>query len=274
MNTKLPLIERSGLDDQIHALEQDGYVYFSNVLNSGEISELRDCMDRTPPIEENFDSYSTTDDLVYGSFQGGGFFLKHIKCAFNRDGIFFKHIDRSPIIDLVEAVHGDDCHIIGNTAWITGEGRPDQQLHADWIPVPLPDYVLTDQRFRVPMFATTAMFYLDDVYEELGPTKMVRGSHKSGRQPGNDTAWNGNKEQSILCKAGDVVLFRSEIWHRGSASTSSQNRYLLQVFYANRMVSQKFPPYPHGFTLNESILADATPRQRRLVGDHARGVYD
>jgi ectoine hydroxylase-related dioxygenase (phytanoyl-CoA dioxygenase family) len=274
VDTGLPLIELSGLENQIEALEREGYVYFPGVLKPDEISELRDCMDSTPPIEEHFDSYSTPDKVGSGGFQGGGFFLKHIKCAFNRNRIFFKHIDRSPIIELAEAVHGDDCHIIGSTAWITGEGRPDQHLHADWIPVPLPDHVLSNQRFKVPMFATTAMFYLDDVYEELGPTKMVRGSHKSGRQPGDDTAWNGNEEQSILCKAGDVVLFRSEVWHRGSASTSPQNRYLLQVFYANRMVSQKFPPYPHRFPLNESILADATLRQRRLVGDHTRGVYD
>ena len=231
-------------------------------------------MDDTQPIEENFDSYSTPEELVYGSFQGGGCLLKHIKCAFNRDPIFLKQTDRSPLIELSEAVHGDDCHIIGSTVWITGEGRPDQQLHADWVPVPLPADVLADSRVSVPIFATTAMLYLDDVYEELGPTKMVRGSHKSGRQPGDDTAWDGNEEQSILCKAGDAVMFRSEVWHRGSASTSPQDRYLLQVFYANRMVTQKFPPYPHRFRLDESILAQATPRQRRLIGDHALGVYD
>ena len=32
--------------------------------------------------------------------------------------------------------------------------------------------------------------------------------------------------------AGDVVLFRSEVWHRGSANTSNEVRYLMQVHYA------------------------------------------
>ena len=124
------------------------------------------------------------------------------------------------------------------------------------------------------IFATTAMFYLDDVTEELGPTKIIPGSHKAGRVPDGDTTWNGQEPQSILCNAGDVVTFRSEIWHRGSRSTSSDNRYLLQVFYSNRMVTQKFPPYPHGFRLNKEILAQATPRQLRLLGSHDGGVYD
>ena len=274
MVANLPLVNHPDLESQIEALKEDGYVYFQGVLEPDEIMELRLCMDKTQPIEENLDSYSTPEELIYGGFQGGGFFLKHIKCAFNRDPVFLKQIDRSPLIELAEAVHGEDCHIIGNTAWITGEGRPDQQLHSDWIPVPLPADVIADSRVNVPIFATTAMIYLDDVYEELGPTKMIRGSHKSGRQPADDTSWEGVGEESILCKAGDVVMFRSEIWHRGSASTSPQDRYLFQVFYANRMVTQKFPPYPHRFTFNESILAQATPRQRRLLGDHTQGAYD
>jgi hypothetical protein len=274
MVSTLPLVEHKNIEDQVEALEEDGYVYFPGVLGVDETVELKECIDKTPAIKDNWDSYSTPEGLVYGNFQGGGFYLKHIKCAFNRDPVFFKQIDRSPMIELAESVHGEDCHIIGNTAWVTGEGRPDQHLHADWVPVPLEEEIRNDKRLKIPPFATTAMFYLDDVYEELGPTKMIPGSHKSGRQPGDEITWHGKEPQSILCKAGDVVMFRSEIWHRGSASTVPQNRYLLQVFYSNRMVTQKFPPYPHGFKLNQSILAGATSRQRRLIGDHRQGPYD
>ena len=71
------------------------------------------------------------------------------------------------------------------------------------------------------------------------------------------------REESILCNAGDVVLFRSEVWHRGSANTSNQVRYLMQVHYAMRMITQKYPPYLNKFQFDESILAQATPRQRQ-----------
>jgi len=70
------------------------------------------------------------------------------------------------------------------------------------------------------------------------------------------------------------VVFRSEVWHRGTANTSDETRYLLQVHYAMRMITQKFPPYLNRFQFDDSILAQATPRQRRLLGEHGGGAYD
>ena len=186
------------------------------------------------------------------------------------------------VIDLAEAILGvqdnrgrqTDCHIIGMTAWITGPGRDDQQLHVDWRPFDLPEDIAADPRVKLPVMAATAHYYLDDLDEELGPTKFVPGSHRAGRRPDGDTRWGDVEEQSALCRAGDAVLFRSEVWHRGTANRSCRTRYLLQVHYANRMVTQKFPPYLGRFSFSKSILAQATPRQRRLMGDHRPGAYD
>ena len=78
----------------------------------------------------------------------------------------------------------------------------------------------------------------------------------------------------MLCRAGDVVVFRSEVWHRGTANRGGRIRYLLQVHYAQRMITQKFPPYLNRFRFDEAILEQATPRQRRLLGDHRSSNYD
>jgi len=77
-----------------------------------------------------------------------------------------------------------------------------------------------------------------------------------------------------MCHAGDVLAFRSEVWHRGTANSSDQVRHLLQVHYAQRMITQKFPPYLNKFQFDEALLAQATPRQRRLLGEHRRSNYD
>ena len=185
-----------------------------------------------------------------------------------------EYLDQPGVIEIAEALHGDDCHVIGMTAWLTGPGRPDQTLHTDWLPISLPEDVLADPRVKVPVFITTAHFYLDDLYEELGPTNFVPGSHASGRSPNGQARWKGEGEKSIMCNRGDVVIFRSEVWHRGTANTSEQTRYLLQVHYAKRMIAQKFPPYLNRFQFDEAILAQATPRQRRLMGDHRGSNYD
>ena len=77
--------------------------------------------------------------------------------------------------------------------------------------------------------------------------------------------YKGVGPKNIICKAGDVVIFRSEVWHRGTANRSRQNRYLLQVHYAQRMITQKFPPYLNRFQFDDSILARATSSPNRRV---------
>ena len=127
MTTALPLVVRPDLEGYVRAMKDDGYAYFPQVLNEQEIAELRHAMDELTALEESYDRH--TDPAAHG------FFNKSINNAFNRAPIFTQYLDRPEIIDLVEAIHGDDCHCIGMTAWITGPGRPDQTLHADWQPL-------------------------------------------------------------------------------------------------------------------------------------------
>ena len=267
MAKALSLIAYDDLEDQVEALERDGYVYFPNVLNTDEIAELRDAMVRIETIPECYDRHQTPEN-------GGQFLNKIINNSFNRDQLYLQYLDKSPIIEVAEETHGGDCHCIGMQSWITGPGRPDQGLHTDWLPIRLPTDVRTDPRVKVPIFITTAHYYLNDMYEELGPTKFVPGSHFSGCSPDGQTEWNNRGEESILCNAGDVVLFRSEVWHRGSANTSDETRYLLQVHYAQRMITQKYPPYLNKFQFDETILSKANPQQRRLLGEHGPSNYD
>jgi ectoine hydroxylase-related dioxygenase (phytanoyl-CoA dioxygenase family) len=267
MAKALPLVIYEDLDSQVEALERDGYIYFPGVLDAGEVAELRATMERLDTIPECFDRHQTPEN-------GGKFLNKIINNSFNRDPLYLEFLDKSPIIDVAEATHGKDCHCIGMQSWLTGPGRPDQGLHTDWLPISLPQDLRADPRVKVPIFITTAHYYLNDMYEELGPTKFVPGSHYSGRSPNGDTEWQGRGEESILCNAGDVVLFRSEVWHRGSANASDETRYLLQVHYATRMITQKYPPYLNRFQFDEAILAQANPRQRRLLGEHRPSNYD
>lgn len=266
MAIPLPLIAFDTLADQTEALYRDGYAYLPNVLTPQRVAKLRDHMDALMPIPESFDKNGLPEDL--------GYVNKHINNAFNRHPHFLQFLDCPGIIEIAEAIHGSDCHCIGMTAWLTGPGRPDQKLHTDWLPLSLPEDILADTRVRLPIFITTAHFYLDDITEAIGPTNFIPGSHLSGRNPNGDTTWKGQTEKSIMCNAGDVVIFRSEVWHRGTANTSDETRYLLQVHYAKRMIAQKYPPYLNRFQFAPKILARATSRQRRLMGDHQSSNYD
>ena len=292
MPEALPLVACSTLEEQIEALERDGYVYLPGFLNAAEVAELRAAAERIEPRAENLDTDVTP--------QRGGYLNKCINNAFNRDPLFLKYLDKPGLIDLAEAIHGPDCHIIAMHTWMVGPGRPDQTLHTDWLPVSLPEDVAADPRVRLPIFITTAHVYLDDVTEELGPTVIVPGSHRSGRAPdpaqdanrrgerprANGSAaaapaqpaqpaveWHGAGERSPLCKAGDCLFFRCELWHRGAANRSDRVRRTFMIHYAHRMITQKFPPYLK-FRFDPEIVARATPRQRRLLGEHRQSNYD
>ena len=264
MSNALSLIAYPDLAGQVRAMEEDGYAFLPGLLNAAEIAELRAAMDRLVAMPASFDRDGTS----------GGFLNKSINNAFNRDPRFLSYVDRPGVVEIAEAIHGNDCHIIGMTAWMTGPGRPDQQLHADWQPITLPAEVMSNPAVKIPIYISTAHFYLDDLDEELGPTQFIPGSHRAGRAPKGDMEYKGVGPKNILCKAGDLVIFRSEVWHRGTANRSQRVRYLLQVHYAQRMITQKFPPYLNRFQFDEAILAQATPRQRRLLGDHKPSNYD
>ncbi len=267
MPENLKLVPCESLELRVEALEQDGYVYFPGALSEDDVDALRDAMDRLEARPEEYDRL--TDPRT------DGYLNKSINNVFNRDPVFLSCLDRLDVIEVVESAHGPDCHVIGMTAWMTGPGRPDQGIHVDWQPLELPEDVMDDPRVKVPVYITTAHYYLDDIHEALGPTQFIPGSHQAGRRPsGGESTWRGVAPRSILCSAGDAVLFRCEVWHRGTANTSDRVRYLLQVHYAQRMITQKFPPYLNRFQFDPGILSRATDRQRRLLGEHEPGNYD
>lgn len=246
------------LEDQLQALRDDGFVHLRAVLDAAQIARLRGAIDQLRPI--------------HWDYQG---LLEHYKCVFNRDPLWLPFLDLPGLIELAEAALGEDCHIIGQTAWRSHPGYPGMALHLDHLPLSLPDWVWAKADFHLPTQIFTAQMYLTDVDQRTGPTWVVPGSHRAGRAPADgETTWQGQGGRAVLCSAGDVLVFRSELWHAGGANTSPASvRDMLQVHYARRMVAQKFSPYLD-WRFNPRVLAAASARQRRLLGEHAEAEYD
>ena len=252
------------LDDlkgMTQAMHEDGFALVPGVLSPEEVRETRAAIDRLRPF--GFDSLGKTD---------------HFKCVFNRDRHFLSLIDRAGVIDLAEETMGKECHIIGQTAWRSHPGHDGWRPHTDRVYVEMPEDIAMDPRFQMPIYLCTAHYYLDDLTLDMAPTWVIPGSHRSGRSlnasKDEPVSWQGRKLEPVLCRAGDLLFFRSDIWHSGSKNTTSdRTRYLLQVHYSHRWIAQQFSPYL-AFQFNPEILAVANARQRRLLGDHKGGAYD
>ena len=182
MAKALSLVAHKDLESQVEALERDGYVYFPGVLDADEIAELRATMDRLEAIPASHDRDETLEN-------GDTFLHKLISNSFNRDPLYLQFLDRSPVIEVVEAAHGEDCHCIGMHSWLTGPGRPDQGLHTDWLPISLPADVRSDPHVKIPIFITTAHYILTICMKRWDRRSLCRavislGAPRTGQQNG------------------------------------------------------------------------------------------
>ncbi len=243
---------------RLRALHHQGFILLPEVLQAAQIDQLRTAIDRLEPQHWDYSGL-----------------LEHYKCVFNRDPLWLPYLDLPGLIELAEAALGADCHVIGQTAWRCHPGFVGSDLHLDYLPMALPPALLADPAFELPMQICTAQLYLCDIDTELCPTRVLPGSHRAGRAPKpGETRWQGRAPEPVLCRAGDALVFRSELWHAGSRNrTADRCRDMLQVHYGRRMVAQKFSPYLR-FAFNPAVLAAASPRQRRLLGEHAEAEYD
>ena len=250
--------EPTQVDEMAQAIHEDGFALIPGVLTPEQVEQARQKIDELEPF--GFDREGITD---------------HYKCVFNRDPFWLEFLDKPGVIDLAEATMGRECHIIGQTAWRSHPGHDGWQPHTDRVFIELPEDVAS--KVQLPVYLCTAHFYLSDIDEDLCPTYVIPGSHKSGRSlswgKDPDPHWNGKGLEPVLCKAGDVLFFRSEIWHSGSLNRSDRTRYLLQVHYSHRYIAQQFSPYI-SWQFNPEVVAAANPRQLRLLGNHEQGAYD
>lgn len=246
------------------AMFAEGYAIFPGVLSPEEVALWRRRMEAMGSGDD--------DDYVVP----GWCYNKHIGMDFTADPMHLTLIDRPGVVDTAERVlsggDGGGCRVIGGSYWTTGAGRA-MGLHVDWLPVRVPEAVHDDPAFRLPVFLATAHFYLNDLTLEHGPTLVVPGSFRAGRPPQDETTWRGRAPQAALVQAGDVVLFRGDLWHGAAKNTHpTERRYLIQVHYAHGYLlpadaygGSGAPPMRYESLYRPEVLAATTLRQRQLL---------
>jgi ectoine hydroxylase-related dioxygenase (phytanoyl-CoA dioxygenase family) len=258
-------------------LEAEGHAVLRGVLDGAAVAALRADIDRVfaelPPDERQ----PTEDASRWEPFRYE---------MLNRSAVCQEAIAHPAILEAIEPLLGEDCHVIANTAW---RQPPEENSHGgrfwhiDAGPhVPRPADVPWDDRIPYPIFAIAAHLYLQDCPPESGPTGVIPGSHKSGQAPPLDKAgdpeltWRGRSAVSLLAEAGDVALFVSDVWHRRLPSgPGDPGRYFLQCHYGRRDLAQRLRPTSQANQLSPEAVARAqAPRERTLIGLHQPFFYD
>ena len=158
-------------------LEVDGWTHLESVLTGDEVAALRSEIDGVFATTEPERSRPDKDEFRYEML--------------NRSAACQAAVGHPRILEVVEPLLGEDCHVIANTAWRNPPEFQGGPWHCDAGPhVPRPEGVPWDDRIPYPVFAVAAHILLQDCNDADGPTAIVPGSHRSGRLAPFDRIWD------------------------------------------------------------------------------------
>lgn len=247
------------------AFNREGWVYLPSVLTVDEVMQLRTGIERL--------RCDPTAKLTHHANDANYSYVR----LFERERIFRDIIVREPMISLGEALVGPNCHLISDGAVYNPPGKAISTWHVDdGLYFPLPDDIPHhDARVQIPNLIVNFQMMLTDVPSiEYGPTQVVPRSHYAGHEPNsqNEPTFAGQGPVSIFCKAGDLYLQHSQLWHRGAPNESDRRRCLYQFAYGDRRVAQRFYPFLN-YRVPDHVLEGADERMLRLLGKHPSGAY-
>jgi ectoine hydroxylase-related dioxygenase (phytanoyl-CoA dioxygenase family) len=91
-------------------------------------------------------------------------------------------------------------------------------------------------------YVCNSAWLLDAFTETNGPTRVVPGSHRSGKLPSDEMADPREPhpgEIRILAAAGSVFVFNSHVWHSGTRNNTDQPRRVIHSSFTRRDQAQQ-----------------------------------
>ena len=243
----------------VEQFDRDGFLFLEDVLPPDVVAQLNADLD---------------DALTEHPDNASGIIELHPR-IFERSPANLRLFDREPIVSFAEALVEKNCHVVHNNSFRTPLGKGITTWHQD----DAPHYIVTDgeppTNVRLPVLPFTCNYYLTDVLTvEHGPTQAIPGSHLFGGSPPpqmEGTKWE-NKIVSCLGKAGSVVMFNNQVWHRGAPNNSDTVRCMTQVSYGRRSINHFYHPFMN-YLMPAHCCENASPRLKRLLGFLPSAAY-
>jgi hypothetical protein len=134
--------------------------------------------------------------------------------------VFIDLIEHPPIVDRHRAIFGAQTQLLQYD--FLRQGPRSDAAERGWHR----DFVFPGDR---PLSINTIL-YLDDMDEEVGPTRVVPGSHRGEGLPQvpNEPLPD---EVALYARAGDAAFVNGAIWHSGSCNRGSGLRRGIYLYY-------------------------------------------
>jgi len=258
-------------------MDRWGYCLIADALPPDRVRAVRARLEEQAEAERRLGKHLLNDHV-----NAPGSDNQWVLMLINKGAVFQEVLLHPLVKSVLDHVLGPD-HILSETsAHLTRPGNPAMALHTDqwWMPPPVmpgepyrPAGAITrasavqgplkraTQAIAAPMVVQT-MLMVSDFTEANGATRLVPGSHMTGKQPDQSVP---HVVPSIAAEgpAGTIAIWEGRTWHSAGANTSNDIRYGMPTLYAAPQMRTLM-----NFTLGTKaeVLADASPELRRLLG--------
>jgi ectoine hydroxylase-related dioxygenase (phytanoyl-CoA dioxygenase family) len=215
-------VTADSIDDSARErLDRDGYALLPGMLSRTQLAAIRSRLAELLAAEG--------DKAGLEVHQEAG--TDRLADLVNKDPVFDVCFTSPRLLACVAHVLADfKLSSLNFRAALPGSGL--QALHTEGGPV-------TDlSQFQV----CNSIWLLDEFTAENGATRVVPGSHRSGKAPRDvmaDSQAAHPDEVLLLAPAGTVVVFNSHLWHGGTLNRSSQPRRAMHSYFTRRANGQQ-----------------------------------
>jgi ectoine hydroxylase-related dioxygenase (phytanoyl-CoA dioxygenase family) len=171
----------------------------------------------------------------------------------------FEDLLEDPIIDaFVPDLLGEHFIISSYTANIARKGGEPQILHYDQILIQPP--------LRDMMVGLNIGWFLDDVTEENGGTRLVPCSGMPGMAPADPYSIEGTI--AAEAPAGSVLIWDSRVWHGTGTNCTNHPRHVVLLYFNRYFVR---PQENHTLSLHPDVESRLTDRAKVMLGFRCTG---
>jgi ectoine hydroxylase-related dioxygenase (phytanoyl-CoA dioxygenase family) len=184
--------------------------------------------------------------------QGEG--VRGLADLLNKGEIFDRCYTDPVVLAAARLVLGAEFRVnsLNYRASLPGQGH--QGLHGDWAGA------VPDGDFHI----LNSMWCLDDFTEDNGATRLVPGTHRSGRWPADEMdPRDDHPDQMIMtAPAGSVIIFNSHVWHGGTQNRTDRPRRGMTMSFGRRDESQQLDQRAY---IRKAVYDRISPAQRYLL---------